>query len=157
YRGGFQRSVGAAQLVGPYQDPAARACTGRIVVSQQLLDDGRAGPGTLAAEMAKALEAELPGESYTGLGDLRRIEGLSLRRTNFPTYPEDVFFIGAAPHGYIRATGRLVFDRIDVPIILALVPEPSATALRFRIEVRAELAFGNRVVQWLSDRLGGDA
>src|SRR5690606_11954935 len=74
YRGGFERTVGAAQLVGPFQDPAARACTGRIVVSQRLLDDGRAGPGTVAAEVARALDAELAGESYVGVGSYRRVE-----------------------------------------------------------------------------------
>ena len=32
YRGGFTREVGASQLVGPFQDPAAPACSGRVVI-----------------------------------------------------------------------------------------------------------------------------
>lgn len=160
YRGGFERAVSAAQLVGPLQEPAPadrRPCTGRIVVSQRLLDDGRAGPGTVAAEMARALDAELAGESYPGVGDYRRVEALSLRWAQLPGHPEDLFLVGSAPHGYLRATARLVFDRLDVPLVLALVPEPGAAELRFRIEVRAALELGNRVLQWISDRLGADS
>jgi hypothetical protein len=159
YRGGFERTVGAAQLVGPFQDPAARACTGRVAVSQRLLDDGRAGPGTIAAEMAKVLAAELAGERYLGIGSFRRVAALSLRWAQLGKHPEDLFLVGpaAAVHGYVRATARLVFDRIEVPLVIALVPRPSAAELRFEIAVRAELAFGNGVLQWVSDRLGGDA
>jgi len=157
YRGGFERAVGAAQLVGPFQDPAARACTGRVAVSQRLLDDGRAGPGTIAAEMARALDAELAGESYLGVGDYRRVEGLSLRWAALASHPEDMFLVGAAPHGYVRAAARLVFDRLEVPLVIALVPRPTPTELRFEVAVRAGLDLGNRVLQWVSDRLGGDA
>jgi hypothetical protein len=157
YRGGFERTVGAAQLVGPFQDPAARACTGRVAVSQRLLDDGRAGPGTIAAEMAKSLDAELRGESYLGIGSYRRVEGLSLRWAQLASHPADLFLVGAAPHGYVRATARLVFDRIEVPLVITLAPKVSPAELRFEIAVRAELDLGNRVLQWVSDRLGGDA
>lgn len=156
YRGGHARTVGAAQLVGPFQDPAARPCTGRIAVSQRLLDDGRAGPGTIAAEMAKALDAELRGEGYPGIGDYRRVEALSLRWARLEHHPEDLLLTGIAPHGYVRGTARVVFDRLEVPLVLALVPKPSPAALEFAIAVRAELDLGNRVLQWISDRLGGD-
>jgi hypothetical protein len=158
YRGGFERSVGATQLVGPFQDPATRACTGRITVSQRLLDDGRAGPGTVAAELGKALDAELRGESYVGVGAYRRVDALSLRWAELARHPEDLFLAGpAALHGYVRATARLVFDRIEIPLVIALVPRPGPTELRFEIAARAELDLGNRVLQWISDRLGGDA
>jgi len=172
YRGGFERAVGAAQLVGPFQEPTrasgapagedaraklTRACTGRIAVSQRLLDDGRAGPGTVAAEVARSLDAELRGESFVGIGAYRRVEALSLRWAELARHPEDLFLVGAATRGYVRAAARLVFDRIEVPLVIALVPRPSPTELRFEISVRAQLALGNRVLQWLSDRLGGDA
>ncbi len=159
YRGGFSRAVGAAQLVGPFQDPATRPCTGRIVVSQRLLDDGRAGPGTLAAELAKALAAELAGESFVGVGSFRSVEAVSLRWARQEHHLADVFLAGPAPHGYVRATARLVFDRLEVPLLIVLVPRPSAGAdeLAFEISVRAELELGNRVLQWISDRIGGDA
>lgn len=160
YRGGIARSVGAAQLVGPFQDPAARACTGRVVIGQRLLDDGRAGPGTIAGELAAALTAELAGESFVGAGSFRRVDALTVRWAQLAKHPGDLFVMGFAQHGYVRVTARLVFDRIDVPILVALRPEVSvvtgAAELRFHISARAELAFGNRVFQWLSDRLGGD-
>jgi hypothetical protein len=49
-----------------------------------------------------------------------------------------------------------MFDRVDVPIVAALVPEIAKGALQFRVAARAELDFGNRAIQWLSDKLGGD-
>ena len=39
---------------------------------------------------------------------------------------------------------------------VAMVPELTNGELKFRIESRAELAFGNSLLQWLSDKLGGD-
>ncbi|HSK00348.1 MAG TPA: hypothetical protein VK932_03865 [Kofleriaceae bacterium] len=157
YRGGFARTVGVAALVGPFQDPAARPCTGRVAVSQRLLDDGHASPGTVAAELGKALEAELAGERFVGVGSFRRVADVSVRWAEIARHPMDMLLVGAAPHGYVRATARLVFDRIDVPLVIALAPRPGAAELRFDIAVRAELALGNRVLQWISDRLGGDA
>ena len=76
YRGGVERAVGAVQLVGPFQDPAAARCVGRAIVGQGLLDDGRAGPGTIAAAMQAALEAELVGMTVFPAGKLQRIEHL---------------------------------------------------------------------------------
>jgi hypothetical protein len=156
YRGGFVRTVGVASLVGPFQDPAKPACSGRVVAGQRLLDDGAAGPGTIAGEMANNVAAELAGESYFPIGAFERVDKTSLRWAELPKHPEDLFLVGSAPHGYVRATMTLVFDRIDIPLIVALVPEPTARELRFRIVAHAELAFGNRALQWLSDKLGGD-
>ncbi len=157
YRGGFARTVGVAELVGPFQDPAARPCTGRVAVAQRLLDDGHASPGTVAAELGKALEAELAGESFVGVGSFRRVADISVRWAEIAKHPMDMVLVGSAPHGYVRATARLVFDRLDVPLVIALAPRPGAAELRFEIAVRAELDLGNRVLQWISDRLGGDA
>lgn len=156
YRGGFTRTVGVSGLVGPFQDPAKPACSGRVVVGQRLLDDGHAGPATIAGEMAKNIDAELRGESFFGIGDYERVEKTSLRWAQLAGYPDDRTMIGEAPHGYVRAMTTLVFDRINIPLVVALIPEPSVTELRFRIAARAELEFGNRALQWVSDKLGGD-
>jgi hypothetical protein len=126
------------------------------VVGQRLLDDGHAGPGTIARELATSLAAELAGESYFGVGAYERVEGTSLRWAELAAHPDDADMIGSAPHGYVRATTTLVFGRVAIPLVVALVPEPTASELRFRIASRAELAFDNRVAQWLSDKLGGD-
>jgi len=154
YRGGAERSVGAAQLVGPFQEPARPRCVGRVVVGQRLLDDGRAGPGTIASEMQRELAAELGGDAIFGLGELRRIEPLALRWALLDAHPGDRALVGEAPHGYVRASTTLVFERVAVPIVVALVPEPRPGAFAFRLATHAGLAFDNRVVQWVSDRLG---
>ncbi|HEU4729814.1 MAG TPA: hypothetical protein VFT22_18085 [Kofleriaceae bacterium] len=156
YRGGVERAVGAVQLVGPFQDPRAPACAGRVVVGQRLLDDGHAGPGTVAAAMAAQLAAELAGETVFPVGALERIDHLALRWARLDAHPGDRALVGEAPHGYVRATATIVFERVAVPLTVALIPEPSPAALRFRVAARAELAFESGVVQWLSDRTGAD-
>jgi hypothetical protein len=156
YRGGFERAVYAARLAGPFQDPAAHACTGRITVAQRLLDDGAAGPGTIAGELAAVLAKELAGEEIVGAGAFRRVTGVALRWAGPPRDPWDRAFVGDAPHGYVHAALRVEFDRVAIAITLALVPQPSATELGFRIAARAELDFDNRAFQWISDKLGGD-
>jgi len=137
YRGGFARAVGTAQLVGPFQDPAAEACTGRVVVAQRLLDEG------IAPEMKRLIEAELAGENVFPIGDYGGIKAISLRWARLEWHPED------------RAA-TVVFDRVDIPLVIAMIPGRATTELGFRIVTRAELAFDNRVAQWISDKLGGD-
>jgi len=156
YRGGVERAVGAVQLVGPFQDPAAPACVGRVVVGQALLDDGHAGPGTIARAMQHQLAAELGGEEIFPIGALRRIDHLQLRWARLERHPEDRALVGAAPGGYVRVAATVVFDRVAVPLTVALIPVVSPRELRFRIAAHAALAFDNRALQWLSDKLGGD-
>ena len=156
YRGGVERAVGAVQLVGPFQDPAAPACVGRVIVGQPLLDDGHAGPGTIAAAMRHQLEAELRGETIFPVGALVRIDRLALRWARLEHHLDDVALVGAAPGGYVRVSATVVFERVAVPVIVALIPVASPRELRFRIAARAQLAFGNRLAQWISDRFGGD-
>ncbi len=156
YRGGFARSVGTAQLVGPFQDPAAEGCSGRVVVAQRLLDDGTAGPGTIAGQVKTLLEAELAGESVFPIGDFTRIDGMTLRWARLEWHPEDRAAINEAPDGYVRAAANIVFDRVEIPIVIALIPARATTELPFRVVTRADLAFDNRVAQWFSDKLGGD-
>jgi hypothetical protein len=156
YRGGFTREVGATQLVGPFQDPAHPECSGRVVVGQRLLDDGHAGAGTIAGAMTALIDRELRGEKIFPIGSYRRVDRLSLRWARVEMHPADLTLIGAAPHGYVRVTATVVFDRVEVPILVALVPERDGAVVHFRIAARAELAFDNRVFQWLSDKLGAD-
>lgn len=151
YRGGIVRSAGVAALAGPRQDPAARACTGRVAVGQPLLD-------RVAAEVARMIAGELRDESIVGLGAFQRVDRFVLRWAQLVAHPEDILLVRGAPHGYVRATGALVFDRATVPLVVALVPEPQpgARELAFRIVGRADLSFDSSIVQWLSDKLGGD-
>lgn len=156
YRGGFERRVGATQLVGPFQDPVARECVGRIVVGQQLLDDGRAGLGTIAGEMRAQVHAAMAGLSIWGLGDYQKVGTISLRWATLDKNPMDQYLVGAAPFGYVRAEARLVFERVEIPLTVALVPRMTPAALEFRVIARATLDFDNRVLQWASDKLGAD-
>jgi hypothetical protein len=156
YRGGFERAVGAVQLVGPFQDPAAPRCVGRAIVGQRLLDDGRAGPGTMAAAMQRQLDGALRGATVFPVGALLRIEQLRLRWARLESHPEDRALVGDAPHGYVRASATVVFDRVTVPTVVALIPVLSPGELRFRTAARAALAFDNRVIQWISDKLGAE-
>ncbi len=150
YRGGFVRSVGAAQLVGPFQDPAARACTGRVVVAQRFLD-------AIAGELTALVTEQLRGESIWPAGDFRRVTGTKLAWARLEWHPWDRGFVGEAPHGYVRAELALELDRVSIPVVIALVPSVATTELAFRVATRAELDFDNRVAQWLSDKLGGNA
>src|SRR6185503_10915638 len=103
-------------LVGPFQDPAKPACSGRVVISQTLLDDGKAGPATIAGELARTLDAEMKGESVAALGAYEKVSDVSLRWATLSGHPEDWGMIQEAPNGYVRVTARLHFERIDVPL-----------------------------------------
>lgn len=146
YRGDFVREVGDTQLAGPFQQPGA--CTGRVVVGQQLLDHG------VTPAMAAQIDAELRGESIFPVGDYRKLKDLALRWARLDAHPDDRAMIGDAPHGYVRVAATVVFDRVEVPIVVALIPEGAGA--HFRIAARAELAFDNRVLQFVSDKIGGD-
>ncbi len=150
YRGGYTREVGASQLVGPFQDPAAPPCSGRVIVGQRLLD-------SIATVMARSIDDELRGEQIFGVGQYQRIENLSLRWARIEVHLLDRAFVGDLPAGgYLRASGELVFARARVPITLALVPARSGDALHLRIAAQADLDLGNPILQWVSDKLGAD-
>lgn len=146
YRGDFVREVGDTELAGPYQKPGA--CVGRVVVGQPLLDHG------IAQVLGKQIDAELRGESVFPAGDYQRLNGLAVKWAELGRHPDDKPMVGDAPHGYVRVGATVVFDRVEVPIVVALIPEGAGA--HFRIAARAELSFDNRALQWLSDRIGGD-
>jgi hypothetical protein len=140
YRGGFERAVGASALAGPFQDLAAPPCGGRVVVGQRLLDE-------LAGQMAKVIDSELRGESIFAVGDYLRLDAVALRWIG----PDD-----DAPHGSVRATATVVFERASVPLVVSFVPERDGDKLHFRIAARAELRFGNGAVDWMGQKLGAN-
>ena len=149
YRGGHTREVGVTQLAGPKQDPAALPCTGRVIVGQRMLD-------ALAGVMAKTIDDELRGENIVGIGTFQRVDALALRWARIEVHLLDRAFVDDAPNGYLRASADLVFERVRVPIVLALVPETAGGTLHFRLYAHAQLDLGNRTLQWVSDTLGGD-
>lgn len=156
YRGGHVREVGASQLVGPFQDPTAPPCGGRITLGQALLDDGAAGPGTVAHLVRELLRRELAQQGGFPLGDFSAVRALELRWAERAAHPQDVDLVPAAARGYLRATAELEFQRVTVPVTLAVIPRVVEGELRVEVTARASLRFGSAVAQWLSDHLGGD-
>ncbi|CAN5317335.1 hypothetical protein BH11MYX1_BH11MYX1_18300 [soil metagenome] len=150
YRGGHARQVGASQLVGPFQDQ--QACSGRVVVGQAMLDQ-------VAVAMREMLDQQLRGEEVFPIGAYQKLEAFELQWAQFAFHPLDAGLLGAgAPHGYVRATARIVFDRVTVPLILVAIPEQSPRPgsdqqLHFRVEARAAVEVGNRALQWLNSHV----
>lgn len=148
YRGGFTREVGATQLVGPFQDPKAPACSGRVIVGQALLDQ-------IAGAMRGVLDDQLRGEQVFPIGAYRSVEAFALEWARFETHPYDAALLGpaGAPHGYVRATARIAFDRVTVPIVLVAVPEATDMQLHFRVHAYARVEVANSVLQWMNSKL----
>jgi hypothetical protein len=166
YRGGFTRDVGVTQLLGPFQDPARPACTGRIVIGQTFLND------QLAPIMMKTIDEQLQGLEVFPVGKYKRIEHLGLEWARIESHPNDRNVLGSAgaPNGYIRAAARVSFEHVDVPVVVTLVPSTqpelptlsrpipafNASQLHFRIGAFADLDFDNRVLDWVSNKLGAN-
>jgi hypothetical protein len=148
YRGGYVREVGATELVGPFQDPAVPACSGRVIVGQALLDQ-------IAVAMRGVIDEQLRGEVIFPVGAYRSIDAFTLEWARFETHPFDAALLGAAgaPHGYVRATARIAFDRVTVPIVLVAVPERADPALHFRVQASARVEVANGFLQWLNSKV----
>jgi hypothetical protein len=149
YRGGFVREVGATQLVGPFQDPKAPACSGRVIVGQAMLDQ-------IASAMRGVIDDQLRGETVFPIGAYRSVDAFALEWARFETHPYDAVLLGTqgAPRGYVRATARVAFDRVTVPIVLVAVPEAAAGGqLHFRVHASARVEVANSVLQWVNSRV----
>ncbi len=151
FRGGHLREVGATQLVGPFQDPKAPACTGRVVVGQRLLD-------AMEPVMKDMVTAQMRGLDIFPVGAFEKIKSLSLQWARAESSPGDRRLLGSAgaPDGYVRANTTVVFDRGEVDLLVAFIPQRSPSSLKFRIAAIADLEFNNSVLSWVGDRLGAD-
>lgn len=151
YRGGHVREVGATQLVGPFQDPAVPACTGRVVVGQRLLD-------AMAPVMRDEITAQMRGTDIFPIGAFKRVKALSLEWARAESSPGDRRLLGSAgaPDGYVRANATVVFDRGEVDLLVGFIPQRSPRSLKFRIAAIADLDFNNAVLRWVGDKLGAD-
>jgi len=159
YRGGVERAVAAPTLVGPFQDPAAPPCTGRLAVGQRLLDGG---DGTIAAIVRQELATQLATLDVFGIGKFQRVDTVALRWVGMFDVPfESSMFPAAAlaaprPAGYLRAEARVVFERVAIVVVLGAAPRTDRGQLGFAIGLRAHVDVGNRALAWLVDRLGID-
>lgn len=162
YRGGLERTAAAAQLVGPFQDPADPPCTGRLAVGQRLLDDGHAGPGTIAAIVRHELTHALTGTEIFAIGRFVRVDTVHLRWVRLFDVPfESGIFPAEAlraplPSGYLRGEATVVFDRLRVVVVLGLLPRTDGGTLAFTVGVKAHLQVDNRALAWVADRLDAD-
>ena len=159
YRGGIERAVAVPTLVGPFQDPAAPPCTGRLAVGQRLLDGG---DGTIAAIVRQELATQLATLDVFGIGKFQRVDTVALRWVGMFDVPfESSMFPAAAlaaprPAGYLRAEARVVFERVAIVVVLGAAPRTDRGQLGFAIGLRAHVDVGNRALAWLVDRLGID-
>src|SRR5688500_9678141 len=128
YRGGHVRDVGATELVGPFQDPKAPACSGRVVVGQRLLD-------AMAPVMKDVVTSELRGMGIFPVGAFKQIKSLALEWARAESSPGDRRLLGkdGAPDGYVRANATVIFERGDIDMLVAFIPQRDATSLKFRI------------------------
>ncbi len=140
YRGGFERRVGMAQLVGPFQDPRQPPCSVRLLVGQAFLDDGAGSPGTVADVARRVFEQELAGFERWPIGEFRRIASLALE--------------WGATTLFIRAEAE--FSRGKVPILVRATPALVSGQLEVDIDVDAAVDFDSRVYQWVSDLINAE-
>jgi hypothetical protein len=147
YRGGVVRRAGIAQLVGPYQDPAQPPCSGRLLFGQRLLDDGAAGPGTLAG-IVKALAAhELGGFDRWPVGRFERVRKVSLRWV--------AVALGVGPH--LRADIDIDLSSASIGLTVRIAPRIVDGALKLSARTGARVHMASRVAQWVVDLVSADA
>lgn len=161
YRGGFVREVGAAELVGPFQDPAAPACGARLVVGQRFLTDA------VAPAIRDALAAELRGFTQWPAGAFRRVGAVEVRWTRFDDAADPGLFGELLPtgalaalwrtDGYARVRAAVVLDRVTADVVVALVPRVDGARVSFGIFARADLTTGNAALDWALDTVRADA
>lgn len=166
YGGGFTRHVGAAQLVGPFQDPANAPCGARLVVGQRLLDDGHHGPGTIAALVKSGIEEQLAGFSQFGVGSFERVSRVAVSWARFDDHldPESLFgkptpnattVFRKARHtdGYARVEVTVELTRVSATVTVAMVPMIKDGALDLAIYLHAEVSTGVGALDWVIDKL----
>lgn len=146
YRGGSVRRVGWTQLVGPLQDPARPPCSVRLLVGQPLLDDGAAGPGTLAAEVARQATRELSGLSIWGLGGFERVRRVRLAWAGREAWR------GA----HLRAVLDIDLTGGSLELTVRLTPHIVGGELTVAADTDARVHLNNRIAQWVVDLVKGN-
>ncbi len=146
YRGGVERRVGWTQMTGPYQDPAHPPCGARILFGQRLLDDGAAGPGTIAHVVAGLVDAELRGFERWPVGSYQRVKALALD------------WVGRAADlpGHLRVALDLRLTSATIGLTVRLIPRVARGELVLDARTEARVDLDNRIYQWAVDVIHGD-
>jgi hypothetical protein len=145
YGGVVERRVGWTQLVGPYQDPAAPPCSARLLVGQRFLDDGRAGPGTMAHLVARLVEGQMEGFDAFPVGTFQRVRAIAMS------------WAGAGQGGHLHIALELGFSKAALELTIRISPTIAGGELRLGSRADARVKLDSRLVQWMSDLIDGDA
>src|SRR5204863_6926760 len=139
--------AGFTQLVGPYQDPAAPPCSARLLFGQKLLDDGAAGPGTLAGVVRDLAARQLRGFDRWPVGHFERVRAVRLR------------WVGATFRGpqHLRADIDVDLSSAALGLTVKIAPRIEAGKLKLEARTGASVHMANRVAQWVVDLIDGDA
>ena len=143
YAGGFERSVGVTQLVGPFQQPEQPPCSARLIVGQSFVDDGHAGPGTVAHLAKRIIEEEFAGFEQWPVG---KFEGVAAIRLSWRR----------AFSAFLAIEIELAFSRGRVPISVALIPRLENGVIDLEARVTADVDADSRVYQWIADLFDAD-
>jgi hypothetical protein len=146
YGGGVERRVGWTQLVGPFQDPARPPCSARLSIGQRFLDDGRAGPGTLAHVLARLVAEQMRGFEAFPVGAFERVRAIAMRWSG----PQ------GGVGGHLRVALELGFRRAALELTIRIVPRLVAGRLHLGSRTDARVRLQSRIVQWVSDLIDGD-
>lgn len=146
YRGGIVRRAGLAQLVGPYQDPAHPPCSGRLLFGQRLLDDGAAGPGTVAGIVKTLAARELAGFDRWPVGRFRRVRSVRLRWVAH----------GLAVGAHLRADVDVELSSATLGLSVRIAPRITGGALALSARTSARVQMDSRVAQWVVDLVNAD-
>ncbi len=144
YRGGFERSAGLTQLVGPFQDAAAPPCSVRLIIGQTFLDGG---PGSVTTLARRVIEEQLRGFEQWPIGSFRGVDALSIRWSD-------------RRGGSLLVEVTLRFSRGKVPLEVDIVPhlrpgywdiDDPAGGVALKAYAKANLDLDSRIYQWLAD------
>ncbi len=156
YRGGHKRSVGHAQLVGPFQDPQTPQCGLSLLIAPSFLDQ-------LAPVLRRLVQRQLKGMSQWPLGSFLKVKKVRLqwiRWTDTTGYRHLRTAVekltSKKPGGHLRVSMHVDFENALVPMTLIVVPIISENSLRFRVFVDATLDLDNRFFQWVADFFDGN-
>jgi hypothetical protein len=146
YGGGVERRVGWTQLVGPFQDPARPPCSARLSIGQRFLDDGRAGPGTLAHVLAGLVAREMRGFEAFPVGAFERVRAIAMRWSG----------PAGGVGGHLRVALELGFRRAALELTIRIAPRLVDRRLRLDSRTEARVRLHSRIAQWVSDLIDGD-
>ncbi len=136
YRGGHERSVGYAQLVGPFQDPRTPTCGLALLIAPAFLDQ-------TSPVLEKVVARQLKGLSQWPVGDFRNVTDTTMNWIRWEEHPPpkvrraqvEAPLAGQRLNGHLRVSMNVEFENAMVPLSLMVVPYILGESLKFHIYV----------------------